>query len=373
MKESSMQNVNSYIPGSRHHWWVSPSGVITNSYETSASKIMLLNSSGYTGARPAKPRPVHSYSFNRQEITGNQDFGDIYYSDGSTEHGRGPILIASPDGAIYPTVSVDDIYNLALERLNDKIRGGLDLSVDVAQSGQTAKMLRVTDQLVDYTKTYTRRFGVAKAASKAWLTYIYGVKPLVQSIYGAADESLRMVINKLERHTGRATKKLTPDWVKIPTMWGPLQCPIMSGVVKHSCTIGLTIEPKEFDLSRWTSLNPVSILWELMPHSFVFDWVYNVGGYIRAMETSLLYASQFRGGYVTFLSASDTNWRLTSKADNASYRYYNELNGNVRHLSINRTVLGEYPEPRRPSFKAELGSSRLISAAALLAQLLGRR
>jgi len=373
-KEAPLQNITFRVPAKRSHYTVSSTGVVTNLDENSSSLFVFRTQTGYTGPIPkVKPMPVHAYSFNFQRISATQIQGDYYYSNGSHEHASGPFLNVVPGGATYSSYDISSLYNRALENLIEKMRGGLDLSIDLAEAGKTVKMLKIKDQVVSYTKTFLGRLGPVKAASNAWLAYTYGVRPLIQSLYGVADENIRVVINKTANFSGRASMKVVPKTVTLSTMFGPVTYPIVGGYVKHSVTLGVDVRTDQFDLARWSSLNPASIAWELMPFSFVVDWFYNVGGYLRSMETALLYGSKFRSGYRTNLSVGATTGLIIDKLVSQAETHTSIHKCTVDHVDIQRSVLNQFPAPSIPSLKAELGSSRLISASALLAQLLKGR
>jgi hypothetical protein len=145
------------------------------------------------------------------------------------------------------------------------------------------------------------------------------------------------------------------------------------GQGKQSCTFSVSYYPKEFELARWTSLNPLSIAWELIPYSFVIDWFYDAGTYLRNLESALLYNNVFNGGYVSELYAYDGTERtqkyFTYKVGIYT-RYYTNTARRSRKRNFVRTKLLSYPLPRAPSISTDLSSARLLSAAALLRQLL---
>lgn len=373
-----MQNISYRVPGTHLHWTVSPSGVITRMDEPASSYVVLLTQTSSSGRRPKqKPMPVNPYGLNLQRIAAMQIQGDYFYSSGAKEFANGPILNTVPRGATYPPFDSTNLYNEAVSKLNDKSRGDLDISVDLAEAHKTGKMFNATKNAVDYWNQFWKRSGPkwvralaggSKVAANAWLEFTYGWKPLASTLYGAADESLRLVVNKIEHHRGRASQLVVPAYVTLETIWGPVNFPVVGGGIKYSITLGVALTTDQHDPARWSSLNPVSIAWELMPYSFVVDWFYDVGGYLRNVETSLLYMNRFRTGYRTDLSVSKVTCQITDKLVSAGETHSSIHRGTVEHVDINRKVLTSYPAPYLPSFEAKLGSSRLLSAASLLRQ-----
>lgn len=357
-----------FYPGNRYN----KDGVIPRTVYNVAKRwhTVTIRNSGYTGrkAKPLGPNPF--------------GYAILDFSMTHGQYGRSPGYTWSEGDDLHPFnagVSLDglpsdaNLINSALDELNEKTRGSLDLSIDIAEIGQTAKMFKVIDQVTDLTRTFRRRYGTLKAASNAWLQYTYGVRPLLSSIHGLADESLRHVLNKTQRFRARAK---SVDYCGLSYITNSGNFTPIPGfdklAVKRSCQYGIVLDQKDNDLSRWTSLNPVSIAWELTPYSFVVDWFYDVGSFLRNAETSLLYANRFRSGYRSDLTVVDTPVDFTTPGFQGVDETFGIWRGYVKYISFNRGILNTYPVPRLPTFKANLGSSRLLSAAALLSQLLRR-
>jgi hypothetical protein len=134
----------------------------------------------------------------------------------------------------------------------------------------------------------------------------------------------------------------------------------------------MEIPETRFDIRRWTSLNPASIAWELMPYSFVVDWFYDIGGMLRRFESALLYGKQFKKGYQSELYYHHSAFQRNGLQDSVlpGYQFYGELTAWVRRVQFERIVFASLPTGQLPTIRADLGSSRLLSAAALLSQFL---
>ena len=139
------------------------------------------------------------------------------------------------------------------------------------------------------------------------------------------------------------------------------------------CEIKVLLAQQGFDPGRWTSLNPISTGYEAIPYSFVLDWLIDVGSYLRDVETALLYGNRFIGGYVTHLTACDAGAEISFlRRTSGGWTYFGQGPSSGRYRRMSRSLLANYPLPRLPTFKADLGTSRLWSAAALLTQFLGK-
>lgn len=270
------------------------------------------------------------------------------------------------------------MYNRALERLNSKVRGNLDLSIDLAEAGTTGRMIRGLGEVFKFAKG--RRWST-KDLANGWLQFQYGWKPLLADIFDICDEENRIIRRALTKVKASATQpfrvsRWSTTYVKSQ---GPAPV-LVKGDGKQSCRMSLELEARDgWDPGQWSSLNPVSIGWELIPYSFVVDWFVDVGSFLRNLESALLYNTYFKSGYVSELFAYDGRQTVSNNANGwmkgsgmwweTSYRAVN-VNSRTRQRRFYRTKLTSYPFPRAPTFKVDLGSQRLFSAASLLRQLL---
>lgn len=297
-----------------------------------------------------------------------------------------------------PDLETSMLYNQALERLNAKVRGSLDLSVSLAEGGQTKRMIASVAKTLNHARNWRnyvkKRFtpknlrewvrdGSAGAAN-GWLQWTYGWKPLLGDVFGVLDERQRIVFNTVEKLKGRAGFSREVGGgiqVSVEPISGnnDTTLAVLTGLNKQSVTICVKLRTRDdTDIARWTSLNPVSIAYELMPYSFVIDWFYDVGSYLRNLETGLLYNSRFVGGYVSTLTVRRVEADAQGKASRDPREgIFGRVNCLLReasrwshHTRFTRDMLTSYPMPHRPTFKVDMGSSRLLSGASLLRQLL---
>lgn len=317
------------------------------------------------------------------------------------------------------TTLASQVRNNALEKLNGKVRGSLDLATSLAESGQTWKMLnltrRLTDTMIDMKRSWKREIlnqlktfkkrrqadaalrrwqrgikarnpgsyrplrpkdsgglvnGSTKALANGWCEYTYGLSPLLSDIHGIATNIVGFTRNCVVKASASQAINLRNSSTVIYGDWtGPAKREY-TGFVKSS--FGVRLRPN-FDTSfaRWTSLNPLSVAWELMPYSFVVDWVFDVGSYMRNLETSMLMATYFLDGYESLLVKYEGVASCSSRVSGGLNSYADLVaSGSFGQTVFNRSILLSYPAPSLPSFKLDLGSNRLLSAAALLRQLI---
>jgi len=353
--------------------WGSPSVSIKDGWTNSHVRTV----SGYTGKRP-RPLVDHPYSLEIKECQLGESYRWRRWDGGVEEIRVGTPMYRPPSGNHgglagpapgYLEVS-PAIHNAAVDNLYSKVRGDVDLSVSIAEMGQLRKMLSATSQVENFTRAFASRFRALKVPASYWLQYVYGVRPLISDVYGAAEQLTRFNVNSSRRFkTGSSTTvRKVPFLFTLYSGTSNTQLPTI-GEGRIAKSFGISYRNADStSLANFSSLNPLSIAWELTPYSFVVDWFYDLGGYLRSLESSLLLGSKFLGGYATELLAYDGKIDYVSKTSDTTH----VLQGYVKYRKITRSLLTSTPVPRAPSFKADLGSSRLLSSASLLAQFFRR-
>lgn len=342
---------------------------------TSISVLSLKDSvSGYTLRKGDKKTPT-SFSYTAYRSNGYK--GTYRYHNKTAAP---PIVLIDSgsmgtflDDRLNLTSNQAHLYNRAYNSLVNKLRGTLDLSIAVAEGHQTAAMLGSLNKLETYVKKWGPKISGLKTAGANWLAYSLGLRPLLQDVYGSVDEFYRhKVPGLLQIKTGardtfdnKAVLKERPN--------DPQTTAVGNGVEGYLFHLQFQ-DSGGFDLKRWTSLNPASIAWELTPYSFVVDYVYDIGNYLRQLETSLLYASAFVSGYHTYLYAYDYSHRdLGVRNDQKSSFEYSDVTASVSRRVFTRTVLTSMPAPQLPRFKLPTAWQQFVTSAALLTTFLGKR
>lgn len=275
-------------------------------------------------------------------------------------------------------------YNKAVSKLYESIRGDVDLSVDAFQARQAGVMVnqrfkqarelflrKAPFALVEMVKIVQRmKRSNPRDWGSLWLEWTYGWKPLAGSIYGAADQMVKVATSGSVRSLpvrasaneygdNRSTKSTDGNNVTTTTT---VNSRYQSRIVAHYAMLNSRLNA----VAGLTSLNPISIAWELVPYSFVADWFVDVGSYLRNMESSLLYGSEFTGGY----TIARQKQRVVQVAGGGNSSFSAMGSGDSETLGFQRAALSSSPMPRAPTFNPKLGTSRLISAASLLSQQL---
>lgn len=290
-----------------------------------------------------------------------------------------------PPSFTFDLTTVDsNVYNDCLSKVFDRIRGEVDLSVDILEGGQTRRMIRDALKTLSYVRrfhpsdlrTWYREFkryppGSARALGSRWLEFQYGWKPLAQDIYEAGVELQRFLPRLFViKERAKQVNVFTASSVFDAESGIPVTCRVENSHRVEICG-HFQFKPSLVQfLSNFTSLNPVSMAWELTPYSFVVDWFLDVGGYLRNLESACLLGQMFKSGYRTYTNrVRSEHLYLASSKDTGGYSYVYDFKGGLRiDAWKKRERLTSIPYPRPPRFKADLGSVRLLNLAALLSQ-----
>ncbi len=377
---------------------ISPGNRITTQYDASSNVVSVTPESVFskldrllvpvstTGKLP-KPLVPHAFHYTKHLVT--KGYGDIFFA--SRVSYINSFRIAGQEANLDTFVSNNNlpsnanVANKALDKLNQKVRTDLDLSVSAFEWKQTARMVSQLNPrgLANMERELFRKLSlrkdwrhITKIPADLWLQYQYGFRPLMSDIWSSADEAIRVARNGLQSFEASSSLPLDGLQLSLGTNgYGSLALENLTGkqVVKYGIRFdaGITDENRA---QHFTSLNPVSIAWELIPYSFVVDWFVDIGTTLRSFETSLINNVAFQDGYKTELTYFDADLvkRYPDRDPDNLFLIYPQVvrNGSYHYSDMNRTLLSTYPMPSIPRFKSNLGSAQLLSAAALLAQFL---
>lgn len=316
--------------------------------------------------------------------------------------------------ALRRTTFSSATYNQALERLNAKVRGNVDLSIDAFEHKSTRRMfklLSVAREVIEdarralrgrpklrYSRRHlskeeiywlqrfsnlhrTRAVGSAGVVSNVYLQIKYGWIPFLKTL----DEVILRTLDpgfftQVMKFKGRAEEKGTfneqPYEVTMPGTSSSDNAKVRvscMGTRFSMCEIAVLVDVSKASskVAAWTSLNPLSIAYEMTSLSFVADYFYNLSSYLRGVETALAYNNVLAGGYVT-----RTYGMASSTAVTAAPLRYTGLprslsavgDGSVKMSDVSRTLLTSWPFPTAPSLNFKLGSSQCSTLAALATQ-----
>lgn len=301
---------------------------------------------------------------------------DPYYGDFNS--GKGGSYMERHTLALsrYLTYEHDPrAYNDAVSRFMDKLKNSeLNLAVSLGEYSETRRMIGNALSSMGRVTTMARRLrrellhNPSLVISKAWLGMKYGWLPLYNDVYNLLNhtsQTYKETVVKAQR-TIRTHSKLSDRNVYLGKLgWYVNRTCTVKRISKVELKAKVSPSSQEaFELQRITSLNPLTIAWELTPFSFVVDWFYDVGGYLEAQEFALANGLVFSDGYMTKVALVDAKeiWTSASHSGQADgYKYV---------VNKERTRMTSFPRPMAPTLKFDLGSQRIMSAASLLRTVL---
>lgn len=326
----------------------------------------------------------------------------------STTYHLGPVTnfptflnVENVDGTIaFPE---NDAYSIALSKIQSKIaRASVDLATAYAERKQSVDMIyNRVKQLIELARAIRKgdliqagkvvsRYGVnprskgsrsrgSQALSNHWLEYQYGWKPLMGDIWGAmeaianshyAPQPLRFSSQHRTEKTqeGFRLRAGTPgtnvywaldlDYVCEDRVAFLINVSEETSVLQALASTGVT--------------NPLNVAWEIIPYSFVVDWFVPVGAYLQQLEYAR--GLTFHSGTVSIRRDLQGGTRFVASGvdvpagiDVVKQQLYP---GHFSQYSKSRSVLGGFPYQEFPTFKPQLGVSRVTSAISLLTQVL---
>lgn len=189
----------------------------------------------------------------------------------------------------------------------------------------------------------------------------------MQTIYGVAQEITNTILDEGISCRGRGQIKpsVPDDDILLFGSTGARRLFQSEAIYRCEYKVWLKIPLDASTVDRLTSLNPISIGYELIPYSFVLDWVWNIGGYLRDLETAFLYDKYFRTGYQTLTWKHKGGYAIAPGGTTPS-NVALAGSGRIDCRWKSRSVLTDYPAPSIPPVRVDLGSGRLLNLAALL-------
>lgn len=123
---------------------------------------------------------------------------------------------------------------------------------------------------------------VSRGAASAFLELHFGWEPLVKDIHAA--------VNVLQC-------PLKASHIKAKGRGVPIQSSYSSGVIRHAKVVGtckgfVSAQVEVVDPNLWLAnslglINPATVVWELIPFSFVVDWFVNVGQFLSQFSDTV--------------------------------------------------------------------------------------
>lgn len=203
---------------------------------------------------------------------------------------------------------------------------------------------------------------VARRLSENVLAWNYGVAPLADDIVKAVNmvsnpkpENFLMV-RGTAGNGGGVHREVIDDRGTLPRK--------VDYTEKHLAVCVMYVKPENEAAIRRAALmvnNPFLLGYELIPGSFLLDWVWDIGGWLTAMGATSGWS--FYSGYTMERTEGISSYRgHTSK----TYGTSTILSGNMRQVKqFRRARLHAFPLPGNPGFKNPFSLIHALNAVAL--------
>ncbi len=282
-----------------------------------------------------------------------------------------------PQGIAGSWTSNDELE--LISKLQEKINGStFNAAVTLAESGESLRTItngatRIFKALralrhgdipalaahlgVPVSPRYSGKVGRgSENLTSTWLEYQYGWKPMLKDIHDATI----YLANKLE------VPKQKSYVVRKQKVLYPAASPSYKNA-EHFRIIRKRIEfiAKEpaFEATYSEQNNPLLLAWELLPYSFVADWIYPVSSYLQARS----FIGSLRGTFVTTLfdftrASGPKSCETFILDDDLIKKFYGGA------ISMNRSVSTTYdvPLPNFVPLSEAISWKRAVSALSLL-------
>lgn len=248
--------------------------------------------------------------------------------------------------------------NLNLAQSLAEYRQTADLFCDlVSDVVSTFRSLRSGRGLKDIAKYFKKpKSNIVDDVANRWLQYQYGIRPLMSDLHGSC-EALRKKLNDGSYNYVTVSRDIESlelqKWPNKDTPVGKALCQI-----RHRCRLKARYKISSATVKQLTEVgitNPALLAWELVPYSFVVDWLFPVGNWLASLDAlngtsnfSYYYSCKTTGN----LSGSIYQGTFTRKLD-----YYSRT-----------SPLTNLPLPTF-GYKPSLTLEKILSGLALLNQL----
>jgi hypothetical protein len=303
---------------------------------------------------------------------------------------------------------IPEANNKAIQKLIEDAQAGVqaNLAQNLAQYGQLTSMIAGSARAI--TKSILslkngnipgavnallsasdghRRFqkkgspSLKKSLSNNWLALQYGWKPLLSDIDGSFRALGNLALNQalgsqaVHRATGSASST-QQNQESFTTISNHLPGGSMYQYIRTHVKYGIQYrvsDPTAAFLQQTGFTNPVNLLWEILPFSFVVDWFLPIGPFLESLDWSrgldFLRGYQTRFTRVQTASAVSFNGQIpSSNISSAEAGDYKREDIILDRVSLDAFPSMTFPTPRMGINNSSSGATRAANALALMAQ-----
>lgn len=222
----------------------------------------------------------------------------------------------------------------------------------------------------------------ANDLSGRWLEIVYGWLPLLSDIYGAHEDARKSLLQHGQRVSViRVIKQPVPLPTNLRVTTQQSGFTPVYAKYKHEkgsvygVKVRLDYEVDNAALasaSRAGLLNPATVKWELVPFSFVIDWIFPIGNWLDSFDAAI--GLKFLSGTQTkFVRVKRTGKvRYSNQSRSTGQVHSIDLDGRFDYFSMDRIVYQTPPNPWL-YWKNPISTSHVANAIALLIQIITRK
>lgn len=354
------------------------------------------------GMRKKRKKPLHPFSSVKRVISGTPSYSEYQYSS------TGLHVVQTTEDAgqldtFWPSDYGDTVTSqatfLARKRLADRVnKASVNLGVMFAERKQTANLILSTakriflaaralkhgklDDLYAVLGVSTRVPGIPeykrllntppeKRLANHWLEYNFGWLPLLNDVYGSCELLAAHAVGTIFHEEATASAKGTNRQVRSLAVHGRLGYLREDVRVRYVCRYRLDSYARAALDSTGIS-NPLTVLWEILPYSFVVDWFIPVSTYLQTLNAF--------DGFELLEGTKSVLWKGEELKDYTRGNYLDGVGARSGWAKFNeirytRTVETAFPSAVLPSFRNPLEKGPLwktLTSLALLRQLFGK-
>jgi hypothetical protein len=283
----------------------------------------------------------------------------------------------------YPSSQAAEIsqneINQLVSRLASKVNGGsFNLGASLGEFGESLETIATGAKRIYLAYKSVRKMDIrglrnalayspkgrsnASGPAELWLEYKYGWLPILQDVHDAAQLLAGQIYQpQVRKFTVRKRKE------------GPLMASgiTLDGFGYNSYQIVALVSEPPSAAAALGLTNPLSIAWELLPLSFVLDWVLPIGDYLEARGA----ASSLRGTFVvttvkaTLCRGASSGSSYTIWSGGESFRYTSI----IMKRTVSTSLSSQVGLPELIPFGKAASWQRAVSALSLIKVLSGSR
>lgn len=345
-----------------------------------------------SGWRPPTPFSHRGYTLKEMRLEGESSGLDSSgRRNGFIYNGPASNRWYSSDLDRYATVP-DWVSDQAVNRALANLSGNVNVAEDFAEHKQTAKLAgdtvhRIAEGVRSFRKDHPSVWQQVKGQSgrrfasipKLWLEHQYGWVPLLLDVKESFDllkrldsdgDAVRLTVKGSAKYDRRVTGFTGFNRVNL---LDDVAIVSKKSMVRHDRTGAFcrldyrVVNPVLHTMQQLGLLNPVDLVWELQPLSFVVDWFLPIGSYLQSWTGT--FGLSFLGGSLSKMARRDDTWD-SAKAIVENSSPFPAQPGSLSSFDIERDVFSSSPMPRLPSWKSGLSLTHLANGLSLLSVLL---